>query len=97
MVGIFTLVTGLRGPSGFGLTSTAEEVKKAVNVSNITAIITGMFCVCFVCILGMQVNKLTHRRSKCGDGQSSSTSWCSCYHCNEELESCRGGGEIDSG
>ncbi|KMZ56616.1 Retinol dehydrogenase [Zostera marina] len=41
MVGIFTLVTGLRGSSGFGSASTAEEVTKAVDASNITAIVTG--------------------------------------------------------
>ncbi|KAK8563684.1 hypothetical protein V6N13_006084 [Hibiscus sabdariffa] len=41
MVGIFSLVTGRPGPSGFGSASTAEEVTQGIDGSNLTAIITG--------------------------------------------------------
>ncbi|KAK6942935.1 Short-chain dehydrogenase/reductase SDR [Dillenia turbinata] len=41
MVNIFTLVTGIPGPSGFGSASTAEQVTQGVDASNLTAIITG--------------------------------------------------------
>lgn len=41
MVGIFSLITGLPGPSGFGSASTAELVTEHIDASNITAIITG--------------------------------------------------------
>ncbi|XP_057511984.1 short-chain dehydrogenase TIC 32 B, chloroplastic-like [Actinidia eriantha] len=40
-VGIFTLVTGIAGPSGYGSASTAEQVTEGVDASKITAIITG--------------------------------------------------------
>lgn len=41
MVGIFTLVTGLPGPSGFGSASTAEQVTEGIDASKLTVIITG--------------------------------------------------------
>lgn len=41
-MGIFSLVTGLPGPSGFGSSSTAEQVTEGVDASNLTVIITGM-------------------------------------------------------
>lgn len=41
MVGIFSLVTGRPGPSGFGSASTAEQVTEGIDASNLTAIITG--------------------------------------------------------
>lgn len=41
MVGIFSLVTGRPGPSGFGSASTAEHVTEGIDASNLTAIITG--------------------------------------------------------
>lgn len=41
MVGIFSLVTGWPGPSGFGSASTAEEVTQGIDGTNLTAIITG--------------------------------------------------------
>ncbi|CAJ1968336.1 unnamed protein product [Sphenostylis stenocarpa] len=41
MVGIFSLVTGRPGPSGFGSASTAEQVTQGIDASNLTAIITG--------------------------------------------------------
>ncbi|XP_027363593.1 short-chain dehydrogenase TIC 32, chloroplastic-like isoform X3 [Abrus precatorius] len=41
MVGIFSLVTGRPGPSGFGSSSTAEQVTQGIDASNLTAIITG--------------------------------------------------------
>ncbi|XP_020275587.1 short-chain dehydrogenase TIC 32, chloroplastic [Asparagus officinalis] len=41
MVGIFSLMTGLPGPSGFGSASTAEQVTENVDASKLTAIITG--------------------------------------------------------
>ncbi|KAK6290426.1 hypothetical protein POUND7_001967 [Theobroma cacao] len=41
MVGIFSLVTGWPGRSGFGSASTAEEVTEGIDGSNLTAIITG--------------------------------------------------------
>nr|XP_028945410.1 short-chain dehydrogenase TIC 32, chloroplastic-like isoform X2 [Malus domestica] len=37
----FALVTGKRGPSGFGSASTAEQVTEGVDASNLTAIVTG--------------------------------------------------------
>ncbi|CAL9210043.1 unnamed protein product [Musa hybrid cultivar] len=40
-MGIFSLVTGLPGPSGFGSSSTAEQVTEGVDASNLTVIITG--------------------------------------------------------
>lgn len=43
MVGIFSLITGRAGPSGFGSASTAEKVTEGINGSNLTAIITGIF------------------------------------------------------
>ncbi|XVF76609.1 hypothetical protein PTKIN_Ptkin13bG0279600 [Pterospermum kingtungense] len=41
MVGIITLVTGWPGPSGFGSASTAEDVTRGIDGTNLTAIITG--------------------------------------------------------
>ncbi|KAF7818514.1 short-chain dehydrogenase TIC 32, chloroplastic [Senna tora] len=41
MVGIFSLVTGMPGPSGFGSSSTAQQVTEGIDASNLTAIITG--------------------------------------------------------
>ncbi|KAL2344969.1 hypothetical protein Fmac_006254 [Flemingia macrophylla] len=41
MVGVISLVTGMRGPSGFGSASTAEQVTQGIHASNLTAIITG--------------------------------------------------------
>ncbi|XP_022767508.1 short-chain dehydrogenase TIC 32, chloroplastic-like [Durio zibethinus] len=41
MVGIFSMVTGWPGPSGFGSASTAEEVTEGIDGRNLTAIITG--------------------------------------------------------
>lgn len=41
MVGIFTLVTGLPGPSGFGSASTAEQVTEGLDATDLTAIVTG--------------------------------------------------------
>ncbi|XP_065851808.1 short-chain dehydrogenase TIC 32 B, chloroplastic [Euphorbia lathyris] len=38
---IFSLITGRAGPSGFGSASTAEDVTRGVDASNLTAIITG--------------------------------------------------------
>ncbi|XP_058209065.1 short-chain dehydrogenase TIC 32 B, chloroplastic-like [Rhododendron vialii] len=40
-VGIFTLMTGIAGPSGFGSASTAEKVTDGIDASDLTAIITG--------------------------------------------------------
>ncbi|XP_028758225.1 short-chain dehydrogenase TIC 32, chloroplastic [Neltuma alba] len=41
MVGIFSLVTGRPGPSGFGSASTAEQVTEGIDAANLTAIVTG--------------------------------------------------------
>ncbi|KAI6698264.1 hypothetical protein NL676_018383 [Syzygium grande] len=38
---IFALVTGRRGPSGFGSAATAEQVTEGIDASNVTAIVTG--------------------------------------------------------
>ncbi|XP_030449794.1 short-chain dehydrogenase TIC 32 B, chloroplastic-like isoform X1 [Syzygium oleosum] len=38
---IFSLVTGRRGPSGFGSAATAEQVTEGIDASNVTAIVTG--------------------------------------------------------
>lgn len=40
-MGIFTLMTGIAGPSGFGSASTAEQVTDGIDASNLTAIVTG--------------------------------------------------------
>ncbi|XP_008241306.1 PREDICTED: short-chain dehydrogenase TIC 32, chloroplastic-like [Prunus mume] len=40
-MGIFALVTGRPGPSGFGSASTAAQVTDGVDASNLTAIVTG--------------------------------------------------------
>ncbi|KAF2596112.1 hypothetical protein F2Q68_00007007 [Brassica cretica] len=39
-MGIYSLITGRRGPSGFGSASTAEEVTKGIDATHLTAIIT---------------------------------------------------------
>ncbi|KAL0911685.1 hypothetical protein M5K25_019840 [Dendrobium thyrsiflorum] len=41
MASIFSLVTGKRGPSGYGSASTAEEVTEGIDASNLTVIVTG--------------------------------------------------------
>lgn len=41
MVNIITLITGSPGPSGFGSSSTAEQVTHGIDASNLTAIVTG--------------------------------------------------------
>lgn len=41
MVGVFTLMTGRPGPSGFGSSTTAEQVTEGLDASNLTVIITG--------------------------------------------------------
>ncbi|KAL6519419.1 Short-chain dehydrogenase TIC 32 B, chloroplastic [Orobanche gracilis] len=38
---MFRLITGIRGPSGYGSASTAEEVTKGIDATNLTALITG--------------------------------------------------------
>ncbi|OAY64919.1 Short-chain dehydrogenase TIC 32, chloroplastic [Ananas comosus] len=40
-MGLFSLVTGWPGPSGFGSASTAEQVTDGVDAAHLTAIITG--------------------------------------------------------
>ncbi|KAJ0979469.1 hypothetical protein J5N97_014943 [Dioscorea zingiberensis] len=40
-MGIFSLITGLPGLSGFGSASTAEQVTEGIDASNLTAIVTG--------------------------------------------------------
>ncbi|RVW98714.1 Short-chain dehydrogenase TIC 32, chloroplastic [Vitis vinifera] len=46
-MGIFSLITGRPGPSGFGSASTAEQVTEGVDASNLTAIVTGQLCLPF--------------------------------------------------
>lgn len=41
MVGIFSLVTGMPGPSGFGSASTAQQVTEGIDATDLTAIVTG--------------------------------------------------------
>ncbi|XP_074271244.1 short-chain dehydrogenase TIC 32 B, chloroplastic-like [Silene latifolia] len=41
MVNMFTLITGYPGPTGFGSSSTAEQVTQGVDASRLTAIVTG--------------------------------------------------------
>eukprot|EP00268_Persea_americana_P008661 TRINITY_DN13385_c0_g1_i7.p1 TRINITY_DN13385_c0_g1~~TRINITY_DN13385_c0_g1_i7.p1 ORF type:complete len:324 (-),score=49.24 TRINITY_DN13385_c0_g1_i7:204-1175(-) len=40
-MGIFSLMTGRPGPSGFGSASTAEQVTEGIDASHLTAIVTG--------------------------------------------------------
>lgn len=40
-MGIFSLITGKAGPSGFGSASTAEQVTQGIDATNLTAIVTG--------------------------------------------------------
>ncbi|XP_068634775.1 short-chain dehydrogenase TIC 32 B, chloroplastic-like [Aristolochia californica] len=40
-MGIFSLMTGMPGRSGFGSASTAEQVTEGIDASNLTAIVTG--------------------------------------------------------
>lgn len=40
-MGMFSLVTGWAGPSGFGSASTSEQVTEGIDASKLTAIITG--------------------------------------------------------
>ncbi|CAH2074445.1 unnamed protein product [Thlaspi arvense] len=40
-MGLYSLITGKRGPSGFGSASTAEEVTQGIDATHLTAIITG--------------------------------------------------------
>ena len=42
-MGIYSLITGRRGPSGFGSASTAEEVTQGIDATHLTAIITGTY------------------------------------------------------
>lgn len=41
VVGVFRLVSGFPGPSGFGSASTAQEVTEGIDATNLTALITG--------------------------------------------------------
>ncbi|KAI9085780.1 hypothetical protein K1719_032194 [Acacia pycnantha] len=41
MVGIFSLLTGMPGPSGFGSASTAQQVTEGIDATDLTAIVTG--------------------------------------------------------
>ncbi|KAB2013673.1 hypothetical protein ES319_D09G171700v1 [Gossypium barbadense] len=41
MVGLFRLVSGCPGPSGFGSASTAQEVTEGIDGTNLTALVTG--------------------------------------------------------
>lgn len=41
-MGIFDLITGTPGLSGFGSASTAEQVTDGIDASNLTVIITGL-------------------------------------------------------
>ncbi|KHF98432.1 Short-chain dehydrogenase TIC 32, chloroplastic [Gossypium arboreum] len=41
MVGVFRLVSGYPGPSGFGSASTAQEVTEGIDGTNLTALVTG--------------------------------------------------------
>ncbi|KAK8926210.1 hypothetical protein KSP39_PZI019013 [Platanthera zijinensis] len=41
MVGLFSLVTGRPGPTGYGSATTAEEVTEGIDASDITVLITG--------------------------------------------------------
>lgn len=45
---IFSLVTGMKGASGFGSSTTAEDVTQGIDATNITAIITGFLMRIFV-------------------------------------------------
>lgn len=47
-MGLYSLITGRRGPSGFGSASTAEEVTLGIDATNLTAIITGSYI--YICI-----------------------------------------------
>ncbi|KAK1392592.1 Short-chain dehydrogenase TIC 32, chloroplastic [Heracleum sosnowskyi] len=40
-MGIFSLMTGMAGPSGFGSASTAEQVTDGIDATNLTVIVTG--------------------------------------------------------
>jgi hypothetical protein len=40
-MGILSLITGKAGPSGFGSSSTAEQVTDGVDASRLTVVITG--------------------------------------------------------
>lgn len=40
-MGIFSLMTGMAGPSGFGSASTAEQVTEGIDATNLTVIVTG--------------------------------------------------------
>ena len=42
-MGLYSLITGRRGPSGFGSASTAEEVTQGIDATHLTAIITGTY------------------------------------------------------
>lgn len=50
-MGIFSLMTGMAGPSGFGSASTAEQVTDGIDASNLTAIVTGNHNIFAVTIL----------------------------------------------
>ncbi|CAN0881533.1 Short-chain dehydrogenase TIC 32 B, chloroplastic [Linum grandiflorum] len=41
MMNLFSLVTGMAGPTGFGSASTADQVCQGIDASHLTAIITG--------------------------------------------------------
>lgn len=42
-MGLYSLITGRRGPSGFGSATSAEEVTQGIDATHLTAIITGSY------------------------------------------------------
>lgn len=59
-MGLFSLITGRKGPSGFGSASTAEEVTQGIDASHLTAIITGTHTYTFTYIDTLFTQKASH-------------------------------------
>ncbi|RRT50064.1 hypothetical protein BHE74_00033831 [Ensete ventricosum] len=97
-MGLFRLVTGLPGPSGFGSASTAEQVTAGIDASNLTVIVTGPSILCttsltaLVAFLTMQMVFTQSRRCKRDrhrDREGLRASRSTCHHCCKELGGCR--------
>jgi hypothetical protein len=58
-MGIYGVMTGKKGKSGFGSASTAEDVTQAIDASHLTAIITGSFIFPFPSDIFLQTQSIT--------------------------------------
>lgn len=55
-MGLYGVMTGKKGKSGFGSASTAEDVTHSIDASHLTAIITGSFIFPFPSDIFLQIH-----------------------------------------